>query len=118
MSERKRRLYRATITEAIEQPVPMLIQGDDERVPDDEKVRVPFPTSRDPKAELVFVPVDWIYPWNGDPDQDDEPMRWFTVGQSRAYLSRRGAEHKAAVWIAHGCKVRIDVSEPIVWTAP
>lgn len=115
MTDRQRRAYRVVVTEAPDGGVPMLVENDDDRVPYDEKVRVPRPTWRDPNAVRTYIHIDYVVGHNPDPEAE-EPSRWFTVGQSRAFLSRRGAERKADLWVAHGCKVRIDVSEPIVWT--
>jgi hypothetical protein len=116
--ERKMQAYRVVITEIAKQPVPKMIQWgerdqpDCHRILDGDRVSVPYRG-----GQLWFAAVDVIYPyWTGDPDRDDA-VRYFRVGQSRTYLSRRAAEHKAAIWQAHGCKTRIDVSEPIVWAA-
>ena len=74
MTERKRRLYRAVITDGYGERL-LEVSGPDSEV--------------------------WSY---------------FGPGTSRCYQSKRAAENRAAMWRAHGCTVRVDVSEPIVWT--
>lgn len=114
---RARHIYRVVITDVHpEQPVQMLRQWDehdqtdDYRIKDEDRVSVPYRGGK-----LWFVPVDVLYPWNGNPEIEDSAVRYFTVGTTRAYLSRKGADHKAAIWRAHGCRVRIDKSDPVIW---
>jgi len=59
--------------------------------------------------ELGYEPLD--------PHDYEDDTLWvgFYPGQSRTFHTRANAERKARLWRAHGCEVRIDASEPIVW---
>ena len=124
MSGRKRRLYRAVITGTPEA---------DERSPFGTGPHVASTVPRQIirggwwNEEIVYLAQDHapyidhagnqavVDPWDSDP-ADTRYWATFTTGQTRTFHNRANAERKARLWRAHGCKVRVDVSEPIVWT--
>lgn len=109
MSVRKRRLYRAVITEAPDGPVPRWVY--DRWLSPHAPAQLSVLRSR----ELSGVGAGRVEIDPYDVDDDSEYLASFTAGQSRTYHTAAVAERRARLWRAHGCKVRIDVSEPIVW---
>lgn len=115
MSERKRRVYRAVITEAPDGPVPRWVYNQWGRFGRDEPELLHEQRSR--QLTAVGAGVVTIDPFDEDPDTSigQGLLASFKVGQSRTYWARANADRKARLWRVHGCTVRIDVSEPIVW---
>ena len=124
MSERKRRLYRAIVTAA---------PAHDERSPFGTGPHVAATVPRQIirggwwNEEIVYLAQEHapyidhyenqaeVDTWDADP-ADTRYWATFHVGQSRTFHAKANAERRARLWRAHGCTVRVDTSEPIVWT--
>lgn len=123
MSERKRRLYRAVVTETppyderspfgtgphVASTVPRrIIRGSwwNEEIVYLAQEHAPIIDQYENQAE--------VDPWDADP-ADTRYWATFAIGQSRTFHNRANAERKAKLWRAHGCKVRLDTSEVIAW---
>lgn len=121
MTERKRRLYRAVIT-----ALPVLA-GRNEGPHGGATVPRQIIRGAWWNEEIVYLAQDHapyigdsaeqakVDPWDAEPT-DTRYWATFHVGQSRAFHARANAERRARLWRAHGCTVRVDTSEPIVWT--
>lgn len=115
MRDRKRRVYRAIVTVAPPGAVPRWVYNQWGRLGRDEPELLHEQRSRELTA--VGAGVVAIDPFDVDPDSSlgHGLLVSFKVGQSRTFHARANAERKARLWRAHGCTVRIDASEPIVW---
>lgn len=110
MTERKRRLYRVVIVSAPEGPVPRL-----EWKPDWEGNRETRAADFSRHLSSDYMSHVVIDPYDYDTERLPPLLITFKVGQTRSSHLRGIAEKRADWYRAHGCTVRIDESEPIVW---
>ena len=122
MTERKRRLYRAVITETPGKPVPRMVYNPLAGIHSTEPIYLAeYIAPEGPHGERAQV--DPFDPETIDLDIPSYEMRgprmWvdWRVGKSRRYFSRARAERTANLWRAMGYIVRVDESDPIVWPA-
>lgn len=115
MSERKRRVYRAIVTDAPDGPVPRWVYNQWGRFGRD--VPELLHEQREREMSSVGAGSVTIDPYDADPNSSlgHGLLVSFKAGQSRTFHARANAERKARLWRAHGCKVRVDASEPIAW---
>ena len=109
--ERKRRVYRTVVTEAPDGPVPRL-----QWEPDFSGHRMTLAEELSRSLSGDYMTSIVIDPFDYDKQRLPELLITFRVGQSRSSCYRGIAEKRADWYRAHGCKARVDESEPIVWT--
>lgn len=104
------RVYRAVITEAPDGPVARLQWEADYN---GHRETVAAALSRSMSGEYMASVV--LDPFDYDESRFPALRISFKAGQSRSSRYRGIAEKRAEWYRAHGCKVRIDVSEPLIW---
>lgn len=103
-------IFRAVITEAPDGPVPRLQWQADFR---GHRMTLAEELSQSLSGDyMTSITID---PFDYDKQRFPELLITFKAGQSRSSRYRGIAEKRADWYRAHGCKVRIDESEPIVW---